>query len=235
MLATPPLSPPRRPLPEQRVVFRNLSWESYQQILQALGNKRSSRLSYDEGTLEITMPFEEHEWTTRLFDLFIRVLIEEMELRLKTMGSTTLDRQELRKGAEPDCSFYIQNYLKVRNKTVNLKQDPPPDLVVEVDITHTDINKFNLYAGLGIPEFWRYNGKVLKIYHLQDGRYAETQESPTFALALQERLSEFLQDCREDEVAASRRLRAWVRSRRSGRTHPPAPSKEGGNNKFDVT
>jgi len=82
MLATPPLSPPRRPLPEQRVVFRDLSWESYQQILQALGNKRSSRLSYDDGALEITMPFEEHEWTTRLFDLFIRVLVTELGLKL---------------------------------------------------------------------------------------------------------------------------------------------------------
>jgi Uma2 family endonuclease len=176
-----------------------------------LGNHRSSRLTYDQGTLEITMPLEEHEWTTRLFDLFIRILVVESGLKLKTMGSTTLLRPELLKGAEPDNGFYIQNFLKVRQKIVDLQTDPPPDLVVEIDITHTDINKFNLYAGLGVPEFWRYNGQELKFYCLRDGIYQEVETSPTFVFLIKERFYQFLQDCFSDEIEGEKAFRAWVR------------------------
>ncbi|MFM7576025.1 MAG: Uma2 family endonuclease, partial [Microcystaceae cyanobacterium] len=139
-------------LAEQRVVFHDLSWESYQQILNALGNHRSSRLTYDQGTLEITMPSEEHERATRLIELFIRILVEELDLNMKTMGSTTLERPDLERSAEPDNAFYIQNQSKVAGKKVDITQDPPPDLVIEIDITHTDIHKFRFYASLGVPE-----------------------------------------------------------------------------------
>jgi Uma2 family endonuclease len=128
---------------EQRVIFHNLSWQAYQQILAALGESRSSRLTYDGGSLEITMPLEEHEVAVRLLELFIRILVEEIGLKIKTMGSTTLNRADLEKSAEPDNCYYIQNQSKVAGKKVNLSEDPPPDLIVEVDITHTDINKLN--------------------------------------------------------------------------------------------
>jgi Uma2 family endonuclease len=209
-IAFPPINTVKK-LAEQRVIFYDLSWESYQQILKALGNHRSSRLTYDQGTLEITMPLEEHEWTTRLFDLFIRILVVESGLKLKTMGSTTLLRPELLKGAEPDNGFYIQNFLKVRQKIVDLQTDPPPDLVVEIDITHTDINKFNLYAGLGVPEFWRYNGQELKFYCLRDGIYQEVETSPTFVFLIKEIFYQFLQDCFSDEIEGEKVFRAWVR------------------------
>lgn len=198
-------------LAEQRVVFHDLSWESYQQILNALGNHRSSRLTYDQGTLEITMPLEEHERATRLIELFIRILVEELDLNMKTMGSTTLERPDLERSAEPDNAFYIQNQSKVAGKKVDITQDPPPDLVIEIDITHTDIHKFRFYASLGVPEFWRYNGKVLRIYQLQGEGYQDIENSPTFAWYPKEKFYEFLQDCQINEVKASKDFRAWVR------------------------
>jgi Uma2 family endonuclease len=199
---------------EQRVIFRDLSWQNYQQILQALGDKRSSRLTYDQGTLEITMPLEEHEQATRLIELFIRILVVELGLKIKTMGSTRLERPDLKKSAEPDNGFYIQNQSKVAGKTVDMSQDPPPDLVVEVDITHTDIDKLHFYASLGVPEFWRYNGQILKIYQLQNQDYLEVESSPTFSLAVKERLSKFLQDCYLDEVLGENAFRSWVREQK---------------------
>ncbi|MEL7332880.1 MAG: Uma2 family endonuclease, partial [Cyanobacteria bacterium J06560_2] len=88
----------------------------------------------------------------------------EMGLKLKSMGSTTLDREDLDRGAEPDKAYYIQNQSLVAGRTVNLQADPPPDLVVEVDMTHTDIDKNRLYAAMGVPEFWRFDGHNLRIY-----------------------------------------------------------------------
>ncbi len=210
-IATKPTTiPTEATLAEQRVVFHGISWQAYEQILAALGESRSSRLTYDQGTLEITMPLEEHESATRLIELFIRILVVELGLKIKTMGSTTLNRPDLQRGAEPDDCYYIQNQPKVAGKEVDLNTDPPPDLIVEVDITHTNINKLNLYASLGVPEFWRYNGKILRIYQLQEDQYIEVENSPTFLWDIKDRLYHFLEEAKFDEVQAEKSFRAWV-------------------------
>jgi hypothetical protein len=73
---------------EQRVVFRNINWQGYRQLLEILGDRRAAKLTFDRGTLEITMPLEEHEFSGRLIELFIRILVVELGLKIKTMGST---------------------------------------------------------------------------------------------------------------------------------------------------
>ncbi len=195
---------------EKRVVFNHLSWLSYRQILQALGENNRAHLFYDRGTLEITMTLEEHEFYRELIGLFIRILVVELGLKIKSMGSTTLAREDLERGAEPDNAYYIQNQAKVLGKRINLTEDPPPDLVVEVDITHTDINKLELYARLGVPELWRFNGEIWRIYRLEKGVYQEGEFSPTFPLVPKTKLYEFLATAQEDEVKAEKNLRAWV-------------------------
>jgi Uma2 family endonuclease len=199
---------------EQRVVFHHLPWNSYQQILQVLNNhSRNSRLTYDCGILEITMPLEKHETANRLIELFIRILVTEMDLEIKTMGSTTLTFPGLQKSAEPDSCYYIQNQSKVAGKEVNLTCDPPPDLVVEIDITNTDIDKLQLYASMGVPEFWRYNGRIWQIYQRQGSQYTEVEHSPTFPWVEKAQLYQFLEQCKMGEVAAEKNFRRWVQAR----------------------
>jgi Uma2 family endonuclease len=211
MVTTPLLLNAAGAIGEQRVIFHNLNWHSYQQIVRAIGESRSARFTYDRGTLEITMPLEAHEFYRELIGRFIYFLVAELGLKIKTMGSTTLDREDLDRGAEPDNAYYIQNQPLVAGKTVNLEQDPPPDLVVEIDITHTDIKKLELYASMGVPEFWRFNGRVWRIYQLQDRAYREVEISPTFAQVPKTKLYEFLTEAQEDEVAAEQSLRQWIR------------------------
>jgi Uma2 family endonuclease len=172
---------------EQRVVIRDLTWQAYEQILSALPESRSARLTYDQGTLEITMPLEDHA------------------------SFAELNYPNLNKGAEADKAFYIQNQPRVAGRTVDLKRDPPPDLVVEVDITHTDIDKNRLYASMGVPELWRFNGKTITIYQLQNQAYVSIDRSPTFPQIPRDRLYKFLQDCAIGEVQASKSLRQWLR------------------------
>jgi len=215
MVTVLPLLNLSQPIGEQRVIFHHLNWEGYQQILQAIGESRCTHLTYDRGTLEITMPLEEHEFYRELMGLFIRILVVEMGLKIKTMGSTTLNREDLERGAEPDNAYYIQNQPQVAGKTVNLQQDPPPDLVLEVDITHTDINKPALYASMEIPEFWRFNGQLWRIYQLQGEKYQEVEISPTFPMVPKTKLYEFLAQAQEDEVAAEQSLRQWVQKQQT--------------------
>jgi Uma2 family endonuclease len=198
---------------ERRVVLRNITWQGYQQLRGILGENRTAKITFDRGILEITAPLEEHEFSGRLIERFVRILVVELGLKIKTMGSTTLDRSDLDRGAEPDNAYYIQNQPRVSGRKVDLATDPPPDLVVEVDITHTDINKPALYASMGVPEFWRYDGQEWRIYQLQGTEYVEVPNSPTFPIVSKEKLYEFLAVAQKDEVEAEVNLRAWVRSK----------------------
>lgn len=199
-------------LAEKRVTFYNLSWQSYEQILSALGNKRAARLTYYKGTLEIVSPLEEHESASDRIGILIHILTEELNINVKSMASTTLNKPELKVGSEPDKGYYIQNEPAVRGKIVNLAIDPPPDLVLEVDITHTDINKNQLYQEMKVPEFWRYNGKVLTIYLLNEDRYQEVETSPTFPLLTKAKVYEFLAQCNtQGETQTKRSFRTWLR------------------------
>lgn len=195
---------------EKRVSVSGLTWDAYQQILYALPNSRAVRLTYDQGTLEIAMPLEDHEFALRLIERFIVILVTAMGMKIKTMGSTTMDRQDLDRGSEPDCAYYIQNQAVVAGRKVDFSQDPPPDLVVEVDITNTDIAKDRLYASMGVPEFWRYNGQVWRIFQLQGEAYQELDRSPTFDWIKKEDLYQFLGQAQQDEIAAEQAFRSWA-------------------------
>jgi Uma2 family endonuclease len=208
------ITPTRPHLPEQRVIFHHLTWDRYQQILQALGEHRSSRLIYDRGTLEITMPLEEHEFLVRMIDLFVRILATTYLGQIKTMGSTTLNYPHIDRGAEPDNAYYLQNQPKVKGRTVDFSQDPPPDLMVEVDINHSTINKLALYAAIGIPELWQFNGEELRIYELTAQGYQELETSPSFPGVSKDRLYQFLAEARENEIQAEQNLRNWIQEQK---------------------
>jgi len=207
------LEHPPKLVGEKRLTFRNLDWQAFKQIQHLLAERTRVRFTYDNGVLEITMPLEGHERSARLIERFILILVMEMGMKFKTMGSTTLDREDLLKSAEPDNGYYIQNYILVADHEINLNIDPAPDLVVEVDITHTDLNKNALYASLGVPEFWRFNGRKWQILQLVDGAYLECDRSPTFPIVEKPDLYQFLETALLDEATAEVNFRQWVRQK----------------------
>jgi Uma2 family endonuclease len=221
MVSVAPLvsQPVPQPVGEKRLLFRSLNWQRYQTLRETISRDRGTAVvenrnlhfTYLKGTLEVTLPLEIHEFSARLIERFIWILVVELGLRVKTMGSTTLDREILERSAEPDNAYYIQNQPVVAGRDVDLDQDPPPDLIVEVDITHTDIDKLSLYAAMKVPEFWRYNGEVWRIYELHQGKYQEVDLSPTFPQVPKIKLYEFLAAARQDEVEAELALRQWIR------------------------
>ncbi|MFQ4143217.1 Uma2 family endonuclease [Chlorogloeopsis sp. ULAP02] len=197
----------------QRVVLRNISWQTFETMLAEMGEERASRLTYDQGTLEIMTPLLPHEYWKCLIERLIFVLGEELNLEIFPTGSTTLKREDLRRSAEPDSSYYIQNEAQVRNKfEIDLNSDPPPDLVVEIDLTSSSLDKFQIYASLGVPELWRYEEGVLKIYQLQQGQYVECSNSPTFAQLPLNGIPRFLEESqRVGVMGMTRNFRNWVK------------------------
>ena len=202
------------PSQTQRVHLEGISWGTYQALLNEMGNHRAAYLLYDQGFLEITMPSELHEIINRLLDRIITALTEELTLKIKAYGSTTLDREDLAKGIEPDSCYYIQNADQISTRKLNLLSDPPPDLAIEVDITNSSRRRFGLYRQLQIPEVWRYTEKQGVVFsQLQAGEYRACEFSPTFPMVSSAKLLDFLDLAEtEDDNTVIGALRNWIRN-----------------------
>jgi Uma2 family endonuclease len=202
---------------EKRTILENISWQTFKAMLSEMGSQRNNRIAYDSGTLEIMTPLMSHENSNRLIEVFIGVICEEMGLEIKRTGSLTLTRDDLERGGEPDSSYYIQNEFLVRDKeNIDLEKDPPPDLVLEVEYSRPAINKLNLYAAMNIPEFWRFDGKVLRVYALVGQQYREVENSPTFDSIPVKEIPRFLQEAKSNgENATTREFRVWVKQQLS--------------------
>ncbi len=178
--------------PGSQIIIPNLSWQDFEQILDDLGEKRSSRVTYYRGTLEIMSPLALHERPHRIIADIIKTILDIQERNWEDFGSTTLKRPEIA-GIEPDTCFYIQNADRVQGcANLDLKEYPPPDLAIESDVTSK--TTLDAYEAMGVPEVWIYRNKQLKIYLLSNEGYAETINSPTFPdLPLIELIPELVQ------------------------------------------
>ena len=196
------------------ILLTNISWKTYESLVNELAPQGGIRLTYDRGNLEIMTPSAPHEGSKKILGRFVESVSEELNVEIRSLGSLTCRREDLARGLEPDQCYYIQNENVVWDKEqIDLNQDPPPDLVVEIDVTSSSIDRLSLYASLGVPEVWRYNGNRLIIYQLEAQEYIERTVSPTFPFLSQVEMLRFLELRRTTkENALIRLFREWVRS-----------------------
>lgn len=164
-----------------KVILDNITWETYQRLMEERGEYPKPRYAYDRGRLEIMVTSYEHENLKHLIGTLVELLAAELEMDIEAAASTTFQREDLAQGFEPDASFYIQKAGRIRGKKqIDLHADPPPELVIEIDITHPSLNKFPIFAGLGIPEIWRYHKQALIILKLEHEAYGADEISGIF-------------------------------------------------------
>jgi Uma2 family endonuclease len=207
---------------EQRMVLQHISWETYERVLTDHLDASSPRFTYDEGTLEIMSPSNEHEELKVTVAAVADILAEEWQIEFKGFGSTTFRRSDLKKGAEPDSCFYIQNVEKIRGKKgIDLFVDPAPDLVIEIEITSPVVDKLPIYARLSVPEIWRYDGRSATILRLSEGRYEAAQESGVLPPLTQSVLTDFIEQSKVLTTLEWRRMvRQWTQHQRSTPSEP---------------
>ncbi|MGH2415477.1 MAG: Uma2 family endonuclease [Microcystaceae cyanobacterium] len=167
--------------PGQQLLLKDINWQQFEAILSELGENRSSRLSYSQGTLEIMTPLLEHEKNKSILGSIVIFLLEELQMDYEPSASTTFKNENMKAGVEPDESFYIASRLSIMGKEkIDLTIDPPPDLAIEIDITSR--TSLDNYEVLRVPELWRFKKEgMLEIYILREGKYVESSISPTFS------------------------------------------------------
>jgi Uma2 family endonuclease len=205
---------PSRPPPGEVVLLDDVTWDFYEALLHE-NEETHVRISYDGGRLQLMSPLPKHEWFKRRIGRLIETATLEWGIPISSLGSTTWRRRDLRKGLEADECYYIQHEGQVRSRDdLDLSRDPPPDLAVEIDITHSPLNRQSIYAGLGINEVWRYDGKQIQFLKLQAaGRYAPIERSEALPRLTPADIDRFLaMFATLDETTILRSFSDWART-----------------------
>ena len=201
----------------QQVVLSNVSWETYEMLLEDLEGRSAPRLTYDRGQLEIMSPTPEHERLNRRINLIVDIVAAELDIRVDVLGSTTFRREDIDRGFEPDSCFYVAKADRVRGKKrIDLGKDPAPDLVIEIDITSSSIPKMPIFAHFGVPEVWQYDGSSLRMSKLEGSEYVSIDRSLAFPIITSRVLEDFLAKSQEweDHPRLVRFIRDWVAANR---------------------
>ena len=198
--------------PGEQLLMTDVSWQMYEQLLEELEEHSGWRINYSQGILEIMVPLPEHEDDKIVISNLVEILLEELDIEFRSLGSTTFKSESMKQGLEADNCFYIENEAAIRGKKrIDLAVEPPPDLAIEIDITSR--TRLNNYQTLGVRELWRFDGKKLEINVLQEGQYVKVSESPHFpGFPLAQKLPEYLEKSKiEGRNKTMKAFRAWVR------------------------
>jgi Uma2 family endonuclease len=204
------LNPPKTV--EGRVVLHNISWHTYQRLLEERGDCSAPRLTYDRGELEIMSPSAKHEVVNESIRLLVNLISMEIGPILWGLGSTTFAREDIDRGFEPDSCFYVRNEALIRGKErIDLSVDPVPDIVVEIDITTSSVKKRAVFAKFGVPEVWRSDGTKIEILTLIDGSYINSNASLVLPVFTAEVLTKLVADSLTlDRPVWMKMVREWA-------------------------
>ena len=189
----------------EHVYLPGVSYSTYDSLVTEIEDRRRLRITYYQGRMEIRSPIQDHERCKRLIGRMLEALTEELGIPIMSCGSTTFKDQLLDCGLEPDECYYVQHESEVRGRTVKLGFDPPPDLAVEIDITTSVIDRFPIYAALGLPEIWQLDGDIVIHLLQENGQYEVAQQSIALPMVSTKKLVEHLDRCQETDDTT------WIR------------------------
>jgi Uma2 family endonuclease len=176
------LSPPKTGLADrvtEHIYLPNVPWDAYVSLLEGIGDG-ATRLTYDRGQLEITVPSVHHEMINRFVGGMIDSALMRHRMDFEPSGSATWRQPDVSRGLEAGSAYHIQNAAAViGKKELDLEIDPPPDLVIEVDLSSPSIDKLPIYSGMGVPEVWRVldDGSCQMLKRSEHGTYARIEQS----------------------------------------------------------
>jgi Uma2 family endonuclease len=196
----------------QKLILQGVGWDFYERVLDEFSDSNALHFAYNDGFLEVEVPLLKHEVPSRVLSDFITIICGELGIDARNVGSTTFRKQAKAKGCEADTVFYIQNEQMIRGRSeIDLNEDPPPDLVIEVDVTSPSLDKLPIYAALGVPEVWLYKGKKVDFYKLVGEEYEETSNSLVLPMLDSEITTEFLQKgLAESPSKWFREVKDWI-------------------------
>ena len=213
-----PWPPPASPYGEHRIVFRDVTWETYESLSEALTEGEHVRLVYDGKDLEIVTTSNVHEDLKKLAGLFVTAVASWSHIDFVGCGETTWKSVNAKRGLQADDSYCFdpEKVRLAREALARGSMDPAdypwPDLAIEIDISPSQVDRPSIYAALRVAEVWRV-GRDRKpiIEHLQpDGSYAPVEQSRFLGISADEIHGWLTAPDVNDQGAWYRRLNQWA-------------------------
>ena len=185
--------------------------------LDLVGDRRNPLIKYREGSLTLVSPSQKHERGAERIDGLIKGVCAVLGIGYRSTASTLYRRPGFDHGVEADKTYYIEHEPAVRgvDEEIDLTVYPPPDLAVEVVVTHNPAKSLAVCQELGVPEVWVYRVKrrSLEFLHLDaQGRYVPAQSSRSFSFLTPADVLPWIESqTDEPDNLWESRLRAWVR------------------------
>ncbi|NEQ22517.1 MAG: Uma2 family endonuclease [Microcoleus sp. SIO2G3] len=196
------VSPERIQLPPGAIVRLPATWQDYQALCQQRGDSSIPRMKYRDGEVLLMSPLPKHGREVSLIADIIKVLLDYTGREYDSFTPVTMELPE-ESGIEPDYCFYIDNWEAISGKErINWSSEPPPDLVLEIDVT--SYSSINDYLPYRVPEVWLFRKKQLLIYQLQGAEYILQEKSLYFRkIELKEVIALCLQIAYERNTSAA--------------------------------
>jgi len=172
------VSPEKIQLPPGSVVRLPATWQEYQILCEQRGDGSIPRIKYRDGEVLLMSPLPVHGRDANLLADIVKALLDHDGREYDAFTPVTMALPE-ESGIEPDYCFYINNWEAVSGKKrIDWRQDPPPDLVIEIDVTsYSDVRDYLPYR---VPEVWLFKRQQILIYQLQGDDYQLQSESVYF-------------------------------------------------------
>ena len=142
---------------ERHFVLHGIAYDGYVAINDAIGEGRRVRVIYVDRRLTLLTASRRHEWFARRLAELVKAVASSTGIRWEDAGSSTYRRREKEVGVEGDETFYFGAHAELMRGAVNvdLSSQPPPDLAIEVEVSHPADDAMLVYGHLGVPEVWR--------------------------------------------------------------------------------
>ena len=167
---------------DHQVILHEVDWGQYVTVNDAFPDRRGLRMIYIDGSLTILTLSRRHDWLVDYLDSIVKAVAIGTGVDMDVVGSATLRLEERQSGVEGDRTYYFgANALIMRGPVeIDLTTQPPPDLAIEVELTHPATKAIASYARIGVSEVWRYNVRRETLSFLvldQDGVYQSVPRS----------------------------------------------------------
>jgi len=199
--------------PSECVVLRDVSWDFYERLLAEVSESPGTRITFDQGLLQIMVISAGHDKYNRSLQTLVQMIAFEMDLNFCCFGSMTFKRPDLRRGFEPDSCFYFQHADAMRPRMeIDPEVDPPPELILEIDITRDSFDRFPIFAAMSVPEVWRYSDSGVTFFSLEGASYQAISRSKAIPILTPETATHLLEEMMRLRPGPWRRkVQDWVR------------------------
>ena len=201
---------------DRSFVLEDIKWEGYIAISDAV-ERSNLRMIYCDGRLTFVTESRKHGWSAECLGYLVVALAQGLAMPWEAAASATFRREEKRGGVEGDKTFYFGEHAERMKgpQDIDLDVQPPPDLAIEVEVSHSADDAMIVWGRLRVPEVWRFDPIAMKCSswsRRRNGTYARRDTSVAFPMLTPADVLEQIRLAGELGMAAwHARLGRWVK------------------------